>query len=103
MGDVAAVPLPDRSPSRIVRLSLVLVSCATALACGESRDVARDYSGVVRFDTATIRVVTPGGSTRLHVEVAQSPEQRTMGLMERTSLPDSAGMLFLYDRDEPPT
>jgi uncharacterized membrane protein (UPF0127 family) len=82
--------------------TLVVFALASALACNDAGDSA-DYSRVVDFDTATIRVVTPRGSTRLHVELARSPEQRTMGLMERRSLPDSAGMLFLYDRDEPAT
>ncbi|HEU4995254.1 MAG TPA: DUF192 domain-containing protein [Gemmatimonadaceae bacterium] len=81
-------------------LWLSLGAVAAALACGGAQESA-DYSSVVRFDSASVRVVTPRGITRLRVEIAQSPEQRTMGLMERTSLPDSAGMLFLYDRDEP--
>ncbi|MGH7680222.1 MAG: DUF192 domain-containing protein [Gemmatimonadaceae bacterium] len=56
----------------------------------------------MRFDSTSIRVVTASGTTTtLRVELAQTPEQRTMGLMERESLPDSAGMLFLYDRDQP--
>jgi uncharacterized membrane protein (UPF0127 family) len=83
-----------------MRLSLVLVASACALACGEAQD-ASDYATVVRFDSTTVRVVTPAGVRRFRVEVARTQEQRTMGLMERTSLSDSAGMLFLYDRDEP--
>jgi uncharacterized membrane protein (UPF0127 family) len=30
------------------------------------------------------------------VELAATPDQRTLGLMERRRLPDSAGMLFLF-------
>lgn len=83
-----------------MRLTVVLVATACALACSQAQDT-QDYSGVVTFDTTTTRVTTPGGVRRFHVQVARSPEQRTMGLMERTFLPDSAGMLFLYERDEP--
>ena len=83
-----------------MRLLVALIASACALACSEAQD-AGDYTTVVMFDTTSIRVMTPGGVKRFHVQIARSQEQRTMGLMERTSLPDSAGMLFLYDRDEP--
>ena len=85
-----------------VRAFFFLFAIAAAFACSEAQDSV-DYSGLVKFDTATIRIVTPVGVTRLRVELARSGEQRTMGLMERRTLPDSAGMLFLYDRDEPAT
>ena len=83
-----------------VRFLVVLASSVAALACSQAQDT-KDYSRVVPFDSATIHVHSSRGVVRLRVQLAQSPEQRTMGLMERTSLPDSAGMLFLYDRDEP--
>ena len=85
-----------------MRLSFVLVATLCALGCSEAQD-SGDYSGVVKFDTASVRVTTSSGVRRFRVEVARTQEQRTMGLMERTSLSDSAGMLFLYDRDEPAT
>jgi uncharacterized membrane protein (UPF0127 family) len=85
-----------------MRFFLVLVASASAIACSEAQD-SGDYTTVVKFDTASVRVTTPAGVRRFHVQVALSQEQRTMGLMERTSLPDSAGMLFLYERDEPAT
>lgn len=37
----------------------------------------------------------------LQVEVAETPQQRSRGLMERDSLPADAGMLFLYDAEQP--
>jgi uncharacterized membrane protein (UPF0127 family) len=80
---------------------LPVLAVGAALACGGQQ--GDDYSGVVRFDTASVRIITPRGIMRLRVELATSPEQRTMGLMERTSLADSMGMLFLYDRNEPST
>lgn len=82
------------------RVVLLLGSCVAAVACGQAQDPP-DYAGVVSFDSATIRVHTPSGVVRLRVELAQSREQQTMGLMERQSLADSAGMLFLYERDQP--
>lgn len=82
------------------RAALVPAGLVAALACGEAQD-SGEYAGVVKFDTTTVRVHTRSGITRLHVELAVSPEQRTMGLTERMSLADSAGMLFVYARDEP--
>ena len=71
-----------------------------AAACTDAP--ANDYAGVVTFDTTSIRVMTADDTVRFHVELARSKEQRTMGLMERQSLADSAGMLFTYDADQPP-
>jgi uncharacterized protein len=79
------------------------LAAGIVLACSERESSDDDYSAVVKFDTATVRIVTSTDTTRVHVEIAKSREQRTMGLMERTSLPDSAGMLFLFDRIEPET
>jgi uncharacterized membrane protein (UPF0127 family) len=92
----------DELWSKALRQPFALLAVAAACACSDAQDSV-DYSGVVKFDTTTVRIVTPGGVTRLHVELAMSPEQRSMGLMERSSLSDSAGMLFLYDKDEPAT
>jgi uncharacterized membrane protein (UPF0127 family) len=37
------------------------------------------------------------GTARFNVEVADDPAERAQGLMNRPSMPASAGMLFLYD------
>jgi len=83
------------------RLALSLVALVAAASCGEAQN-ATDYSRVMHFDSTTAQVLTARGVVRLHVQIAESEEQRSMGLMERTSLADSAGMLFLYEEDEPP-
>jgi len=53
------------------------------------------------FDTTTVHLTAGKDTFRFLAEVARSPEQRTMGLMERRSLADTAGMLFLYSDDQP--
>lgn len=40
------------------------------------------------------------GSTELNVEVADTPSARNRGLMERDSLPEGQGMLFVYSEPE---
>jgi uncharacterized protein len=41
------------------------------------------------------------GTVTLEVEVAESPEQHSYGLMNRTKLPNNSGMLFVFDSEEP--
>jgi uncharacterized membrane protein (UPF0127 family) len=79
-----------------------LAACVAIAGCGGGAEQT-DYGGVVQFDTATIRILTPHDSIPLRVEIASSAEQRTMGLMERRVLPESAGMIFLYPSDQPAT
>ena len=46
--------------------------------------------------TERLDLVTEDGTRTLSVEVAATPERQALGLMFRTSLPDSSGMLFPY-------
>ena len=39
--------------------------------------------------------------TKIDIEVADSKEEITLGLMYRRSLPNLGGMLFVFDKDEP--
>ncbi len=48
----------------------------------------------------TVHLRGDWGSARFTVEIADTPETRSRGLMHRESLPQSAGMLFLYDRPQ---
>ncbi len=51
------------------------------------------YEGkVVAFETAK-------GKMSFEVEVADTPIKRTIGLMNRTSLPEKSGMLFIFDQE----
>ena len=37
------------------------------------------------------------GAATLRVEVARTPEEKALGLMHRTRMPDNAGMIFILD------
>ncbi len=52
-----------------------------------------------RFEEVRVRLadVTLGGVT-IRAEVAETAEARAQGLSNRASLPEQAGMLFLFDR-----
>jgi uncharacterized membrane protein (UPF0127 family) len=45
------------------------------------------------------RIHTAGGTVEVALEVADTPETRTRGLMYRTTLPDGSGMLFVFDEE----
>jgi uncharacterized membrane protein (UPF0127 family) len=47
----------------------------------------------------TLKLITASGEHTFTVEVAETPEQKSRGLMFRRSLADDAGMIFPY---EPP-
>ena len=83
---------------RVVAALLWLTACG-----GEPKDDASDYSHLLPFDTASVRLATAKDTTRVIAEIAESEEQRTMGLMERRSLAPNAGMLFLYSTTQPDT
>lgn len=44
---------------------------------------------------------TDSGEHSFNIEVAATDQERALGLMFRRSLPEHAGMLFLYDRPRP--
>jgi len=44
----------------------------------------------------TLSLVTAGGEHRIEVEVAETPEEKAVGLMFRRSVPENTGMLFPY-------
>lgn len=77
---------------------IALALCATA--CNAAPQDAAEPP-VMRFSVARVRLVAGADTIPLRVELASTSEQQTMGLMERTRLADSAGMLFLYRTDQP--
>ena len=47
----------------------------------------------------TLEVLTPIAS--LQLEWADTPEERQIGLMNRTSLPENSGMAFVFEQNQP--
>lgn len=50
--------------------------------------------------SATLVFKTETGDHKFTVEVATTPREQAQGLMFRRSLPENAGMLFVYDRPQ---
>lgn len=52
-------------------------------------------------ELAAVEIAVSGGDkVRVLAEIADDETERSQGLMWRTKLPDSAGMLFIYDRPQ---
>lgn len=51
---------------------------------------------------ATVTILNSAGeSVPVRVEIANTPAKRERGLMERTALPEDAGMLFIFLQEQP--
>jgi uncharacterized protein len=82
-------------------LSAALFAAMT-LGCGGSSDAAEsDASVLQRLDSAEIRIFTTKDTVRVIAELAKTPAEHSMGLMERTKLAENRGMLFLYSTVQP--
>lgn len=80
---------------------LLLLASVVAGCTAEPPDHDGAYEHVMSFDTARVRLARQRDTLRLVLELAVSPAQKTMGLMERRRLADDAGMLFVYDSIQP--
>jgi len=72
---------------RFLFVCALLLAAPAILAAGLPRDV--------------LLVETGSSQYRFEVEVADDPAERAEGLMNRQSLADNAGMLFLYPKPQP--
>jgi uncharacterized protein len=82
--------------------ALFRVSCtvfAIALVIGLSLGSFSEQ-GAAQMRRETLILKTAGGDKTIDIELADTPDQKAMGLMYRTALADTAGMLFPY---VPPT
>ncbi len=84
----------------ISMLSLALLSCKESpkempaeKAPPQSVEAAKEYTP--KLPTRRIQIDT----CSIVVEVAETPEDRARGLMFRTYLPDSVGMLFVFEAE----
>ena len=69
-------------------LAITLLACVAGSAC------ATDAGG------ARVVLHTSGGDVPVKVEVADTPDRRSLGLMYRKDLAPDAGMLFIFDTAE---
>lgn len=61
------------------------------------------FSACAGGDSAEELVELELNGTRFRVEVADTAEERSQGLMHRKAVPDSGGMLFVFPFDQKPS
>ncbi|MGH3023054.1 MAG: DUF192 domain-containing protein [Gaiellaceae bacterium] len=92
------------------RLALLAVLVALLVACGGDEESAAPTTspGTTSAPATTgeeedagprVVIETEAGEVVLDVEVADSAEERQVGLMNRESLPRDAGMIFLFEEN----
>lgn len=100
LGEVRPRLFPSPASLRIVALAL-----AAMLATGACRSRAASdedfYSRMLPFDSVTVRIAAGSDTIGLSLELARTPEEQRLGLMERTQLGERAGMLFVYTQTQP--
>ena len=75
-----------------------------AAGCGPGDDGLADddeYMPLIRFDNAPARIITATDTIEITVDIAERDDQRSYGLMERTELGETEGMIFLYPDEQP--
>lgn len=77
---------------KFCRVIAVVYSCFVAVAAGAAEQQCRDDTVKLRGD---------GKSARFSIELADEPAERAKGLMFVKSMPQSAGMLFVYPAPRP--
>lgn len=70
---------------------LAVVAMAASIGVAQAQEVCDDTRVDLRGDW---------GMARFTVELADDPKERAVGLMNRPSMPASAGMLFLYEEPQ---
>ncbi len=85
---------------------IALLLVAMLASCGSGEPAEEPDAGTVdapllAFDTVALRIATEADTLPLRAELATTEEQRSLGLMERSSLPADAGMLFWYTDPQP--
>ena len=86
----------------LTRLGSAALCVVLLVSCGGSSDPALDGatpSSSPTFRRGTAIIETDDGAVLVEIEVADTPEQRSLGLMHRESLADDAGMVFVFFED----
>jgi uncharacterized protein len=111
-GATHTLPAPPlRAPAfvpkgtRQLRL-LALVAAALFAACARGEETGTEasrQSPIIPLDTGTVFIETETDTFQVSVEIAETPNQREIGLMEREELPQDEGMIFLSYEEQDST
>jgi uncharacterized membrane protein (UPF0127 family) len=76
-----------------------LTATGTLTATGARPAQAAQVAAPAKFDRGILYIYQGNRKVTLQVEIARTTEARSQGLMFRKSLPEDAGMLFMFDED----
>jgi len=87
--------------TRVVFVGVIVAGLSAACAGeeGELPEVTR-ANPIIPLDSGVVRVETATDTVKVDVEIAETPEQKSTGLMEREVLGADEGMLFVYEEDQ---
>jgi uncharacterized protein len=90
---------PNPAARALAAVRLVLAGLGLVAAC-TPHDRLPSTSELPPLERGTVRVETATDTFVVAVEIAQRHVERALGLMERDSLGENEGMLFVFDRDQ---
>jgi uncharacterized membrane protein (UPF0127 family) len=97
------------SISRLAQIAIVASLCVAAMTgCDSSpseKPIATDQKrslGPQFVKEGVLSIIGVAGDTirTIDIEIADTESERTIGLMHRRSMPDTQGMLFIFDEEE---
>jgi uncharacterized membrane protein (UPF0127 family) len=79
-------------------LLILCIFAGTGVSCRASD---KSKEGEIRFEKREFAIEQAGGGViPIHAELARTDAERSQGLMNRPSLPDGEGMLFVFEREQ---
>jgi hypothetical protein len=101
-------------PMHYLKAPALLIAIGLFVACGGDTVSEKDTKGTSNKITVRptgpqfkkegeLYLIKPAGDTirKIDIEIADIESERTIGLMHRRSMPDTQGMLFIFEREEP--
>lgn len=80
-------------------LCLLLVTLLTSAACSDASSPSESLATPGAMAQTEIRI----GALAIQAEIARTPEERGQGLSGRPSLPQNAGLLFVFSEERTPS
>lgn len=96
-------PLNSISFNCIALTALLLVFLSVLPGCGSNEQPQQRETGRTLTYTGSVTFLTSDKDeiTTIEVAIAETPEQRSLGLMDVRNMPTNKGMLFIFEHEEP--
>lgn len=73
----------------------------TGVMFGAASGSAQDAAMIMPVDAQPLRILSASGEQRFALEVANTDEKRSRGLMYRTDFPADRAMIFVFEKVQP--